>query len=104
MGCQRLRKSRQRRPARISPTPFLLTRLRCRLELSQEFSKASPLPVQFSLADDPGWITNCNGVARNISYNHGAGPDEGVLADGYSRIYRASRSYRCELFDPCLEK
>src|SRR2546425_7210163 len=103
MGCQRLHKSRQRRPARISPTPFLLTRLRCRLELSQEFSKASPLPVQFSLADDSGWVTSCDCVARDIFCNHGAGPDEGVFPDGYSRIYRTPGPDGCELFDPCLE-
>src|SRR2546428_2246553 len=104
MGCQRLHKSRQRRPARISLGPFLLTGLRCRLELSQEFSKASPLPVQFSLADDPGWITDCDRVAGDISCNHGTGADEGVFPDCYSRIYRASRSYGCEPFDPCLEQ
>jgi len=60
--------------------------------------------VQFSLADDPGWITNCDRVARDIFCNHGAGPDEGVLADGYSRIYRAPRSYGCEFFDPGLQQ
>jgi len=60
--------------------------------------------VQFSLADDPGWITNCDSVAGNIFCNHGAGPDEGVFADGYSRIYRAPRSYGREFFDPCLEQ
>src|SRR2546425_10749318 len=100
MGYQRLYKSRQLGPARISLGPFLLTGLRCRSELSREFSKASPLPVRFSLADDSGWITYCDRVPRDIFCNHGAGPDEGVLADGYSRIYRAPRSYGCEFFDP----
>ena len=60
--------------------------------------------MRFSLADDPGWITDCNCVAGDVFCNHGAGPDEGVLADGYSWVYGGPSSYGHESFDPGLEQ
>jgi len=104
MGCQPLDKSRLRTPVRISLGPSLLPKLLRKLELSLELSKASPLPVRFSAADDFGWIPNCDGIAGNISCNNGARPYEGVLADGYSRVYGASSTDGGELLDPSLEQ
>src|SRR6266567_1047098 len=104
MGCQPLDKSRLRTPVRISRGLSLSPRLLRRLELSLELSKASPLPVRFSLADDLGWIPDCDSIAGNISCNNGARPYEGVLADGYSRVYSGSSSDGGELLDPSLEQ
>ena len=104
MGCQPLDKSRLRTPVRISLGRSLLLRLLRKLELSLELSKASPLPVWFSLADDFGWIPDCDGIAGNISCNKGARAYEGVLADGYSRVYGASSTDGGELLDPSLEQ
>src|SRR6266566_2164516 len=84
MGCQPLDRSRLRTPVRISRGLSLSPMLLRRLELSLELSKASPLPVRFSLADDLGWIPDCDSIAGNISCNNGARPYEGVLVDGYS--------------------
>ena len=104
MGCQPLDKSRLRTPVRISLGLSLLPRLLRKLELSLELSKASPLPVRFSLADDFGWITDCDGIAGNISCNNGARAYEGVLAYSYSRVYGASSPDGGELLDPSLEQ
>jgi len=60
--------------------------------------------VRFSLADDLGWIPDCDSIAGNISCNNGARPYEGVLADGYSRVYSGSSSDGGELLDPSLEQ
>src|SRR6266851_9257235 len=104
MGCQPLDKSRLRTPVRISLGPSRLPRLLRKLELSLELSKASPLPVRFSLADDFGWVPDCDGIAGNISRNKGARAYERVLADGYSRVYGAARTDRRELPNSCLEQ
>src|SRR6267378_2347291 len=104
MGCQPLDKSRLRTPVRISLGRSLLPRLLRKLELSLELSKASPLPVRFSLADDFRWITDCDGIAGNISCNNGARAYERVLAYSYSRVYGASSPDGGELLDPSLEQ
>ena len=64
----------------------------------------SSLPALFSLANDLGWIADCDRVFGDISCDNGPGPDKGVLADGYSGIYRAPCSDRREAFDPCFEQ
>src|SRR2546425_3323581 len=104
MGCQPPDKSRQRPPAQTSLGLFRWTRLLRRLGLSQELSKTSPLPVRFPLSDDLSWITDGDRVIGDISCNHGTGPDKRVLADCYSRVYRAPSSYRRESFDPGLQQ
>ena len=81
-----------------------MPRLLRKLELSLELSKASPLPVRFSLADDFRWITDCDGIAGNISCNNGARAYERVLAYSYSRVYGASSPDGGELLDPSLEQ
>lgn len=60
--------------------------------------------MRFSLVDDFGWITDCDGIAGNIFRNNGARPYECVLADSNSRVYGASSPNGSELLDPSLEQ